>query len=278
MVQGLNASYGIAEESSGQRYPAVQAATYQPHPDDEGKPVPLVLSEDSMALLGDDWAAHCPIETTTCRYGKEREEMVKIPDNIRWVALGRPRMFAMKKDDKSIHALQKGVRLKENGMVTATRLLLCAVVNGHIIEAADGSPQLFTLKLTSTKSKLVDGDRNDPDFSCLASLNNSLCKAYKLRKQSLLHLASVSIQAIATEISNATEASMGVIFQFKGGAKALPDADQKRMFMLAQSDEVKEFLSDPFNLAGKTASPDDAPQAPVDNDAAEVEDYDDIPF
>lgn len=284
MVQGLNTNYGSPDESGGQKYPAIQVSTYQPRDEDEGQAIPLVLSEDSLSLLGDDWLANCPVETVTCRYGKEREDMVKVPDDIRWVLLGRPRMFAMVKKDKSIHNLQKGMKLKENGMVTATRLLLCAVKDGHLIESSDGSPQLFTLKLTSTKTKLVDGDRKDPSFSNLGSLNTALCKAYKVRNQSLLHLVSVSIQAIATEISNAVDSSMGIIFQFNGGAKALSDADQQRMFMLVQCDEVKEFLNDPFHLAGKgnaeptngnSARPPDSAQE--DGEEDEVE-YDDIPF
>jgi hypothetical protein len=217
-----------------------------------GNVIPFVLSEDSVALLGDDWLSKIPVEVMSCRFGKNAEEMILVPPTIRWVVVGKPRIFAMHKETRDISPLRKGLRMKANDLVTATRLLLAPVWDNQVINGVDGNPQLVTLKLTSSKTNLIGGDSKDPSFSNLVSLNQALLDAYGLRKQPMLHLVSVRIDAIATELSNGQKASMGILFKFVGGARALSEPDQQRMAQLAGSDEVREFLADPFHLGSKT--------------------------
>lgn len=261
---GSDKKYAIQKGNKRQqKYPAIQASKRQPSEDETGNTIPLVMSADSVALLGDDWVSRLPLNPMTCRFGKNVEEMIVVPDNLRWVVLGEPRIFAQERQGTAIVPIHRGMKLADR-YKTATRLLLAPVLDGHVLSGPDGTPQLVTLRLTSTKTDLVGGDRNDPNYPCIKRLNEKLCQEYgvKADQNSMLHVASVRIEAIATELSNKTKSSMGIIYKFVGGARILPEAEQERMALLASSDEIRKYLADPFGLGGR-------PGIPVYQDAEE---------
>lgn len=252
-MDGLNISYGVKMEGAVQSYPAVQATCYQPRTASEK--VDLCFSEESFELLSEQAKVALNPRIITVNFGDEDcAVMVPCPD-LRFVILGKPKMLCLDKETGDVSPLVKGLRLAGTKKVTATKLIMAAVVGDTVLDAEDGTPQVFTLKLTSNKTSLVDGDREDKDSRSLNSLNNSLLKHYKLRGMWLGHLVSVQLGARPEKfVSKASgQSSLGIRFDFVGGARPLPDAAQQRMGLLAQSDEVQGLLKNPFS--GGNAAP-----------------------
>jgi hypothetical protein len=168
-------------------------------------------------------------------------------------------MFAEVKETKEIKPLQKGVKLSQINAVSATKLLAIAFCEGEMITDSSDCPQFFTLKLTSNKTKLVKvfDEKKEPDYRSLSKLNQILTDHYKLPKQSWTHLVSiglkVSVQSFTSSLNG--QSSLGIVYEFDGKAEPLPDELQQKMFYLVQSDEVKNFLLDPFGLSEKKSEP-----------------------
>lgn len=247
---GINSQYAVQGEGGGQQYPAIQASVYQPRSLAES--VSLCLSEDSVDLLTEQAKTLLNPQIITTDYGEGPTAMYAI-GNARFIILGMPRMFSMDKTTKEIFPLERGVKLSEINRVTATRLMVAIVVGDKVLETAEGSPQIFTLKLTSTKTQLLNGDRNDPDYRSIQKLNDSLQKHFKVRNSILTHLVSVGLTVTTKKFttSDGKQSSFGVMFEMVGGARPLPESLQAQMFRFVQADEVRELLADPFGLSRK---------------------------
>lgn len=270
-MQGLNIAYATAVQELSTAYPALQASEYRPRSMKES--VSLCLSEDSFNMLSDESAqmtigADGAIDYVT--FGEDEVGIFKLPEGVRYVALGIPKMFAIGKDDGKIDYLKRGEKLREANKVTITRVpLLMLMPDGGFVMDGD-RPQIFTLKLKSSKTKLVGGDIRNPEYRSLKSLQTALCKHYKVRNSSLVHLVSVEIGVKPEKFTNGTDSSMGIMFTLEGNAKPLSEPQQKIVFDLLQDESIQELITDPFGLA---RDKDDASK-----DKPIVDNYDDVAF
>jgi len=272
--EGLNTAYAVAADEAASTYPAIQANEYKPRSLRES--IRLCLAEDSFNMLDEQYATALGSEPDYATFGQDEVQVFLLPEGVRFVALGIPKMFAVGKQDGKVDYLKRGEKLREVNKVTITRIpLLVLLPDGSLV--MDGErPQIFTLKLKSSKTKLVGGDIKDAEYRSLASLQKGLQKAFPgMRGQSLVHLVSVDIQAKPEKFSNGTDSSMGVMFTLEGGAKVLSDDHQKLAFELVQDEEVQALIADPFGL--KRSTSESAPEYEPMHE--ETETYDDsIPF
>jgi hypothetical protein len=259
VYEGVNADYGIYLDESGPKLPAIQATTYQPRT--MGEKVALCLSEESFDMLAPDPAMTELCTPEVCNFGEDDENMWKLPEGCRFIVLGVPRLYILDKDSGVYSYPVRGEKLAGTNRRTATRLILAMLKpDGEMLLGVDGRPQLFTLKLTSTKTNLVTGDKYDPDFKSLQGMNNALQAHFKKRGVSLTHLVSVGIAATPRKFPSRTsgETSTGIMFTLVTGAKPLPESQQVLMFELLQDAEVLGMIQDPFRI--KEAK-EEAPQA-----------------
>jgi len=269
----IQVEYGIASEQSGQQYPAIQVSEYQPK-NLKGE-VRLVLSEASVDLMNPDFIPRVAIASESCDYGSGDALMFAIEPTARFVILAMPKTFAMDKETKEVFSLQKGQKLKDLNRVTASKLFLSMVIADEIVLNNDGTPQVFTLKLTSTKTALIGGDRDEKGSATIHSLNKSLESHFGAKRQWLTHLVSVSLKVKPEKFTSAIngKSSNGVLFFLEGGARALPSENQKLTFDLVSSDEFKELAKDPFRLNSKTQTLEESFEA-----VTESSDPNGIPF
>lgn len=270
---GINANFAVETGSGdgGLGFPALQALTYEPKLLSDK--VPLCLSSEAVDRLSEETYAALSCEIEMTNYGAEDVAMHVIKAHVRWIILGSPALFVMHKDDKTIAPLAKG-KLGE-GYVTATRLFLFCLAGDKILTDHEGTPQIFTLKLTSTKTKLVSGDRTDKSGS-IAALNEAVMKHYKKSgKLSMVHLVSVVLdtKVEALTSSRTGKTSKSVLFTIEK-AKPLPEVLQAQTFAMVQSEEVKELLRDPFGLDRRGDAPIQSQQMPQQSEVPS----DDIPF
>jgi hypothetical protein len=262
----INASYGAELSSKGQKYPAIQPDIRKI--ENVKTVVKLCLNDASLGLLSENASKYFGSNPkTVCFDGENDQTVYLIPEGIRWVVMGFPQTFMQHKADlANIRPLQKGFKLAENGFKSATKLLMAAIVDDGFVLNSDGAIQLFTLKLTSSKTKLIKNvDPKDKEYRCLTRLNDTLIKHDNLPRQSWIHCVSVDIGTETRKFTSATtgDSSFGHLYTLVGGARNLADALAKQSFMLAQSDEVKSFLKDPFNV-----------YKPKDSEANSAEDED----
>lgn len=247
----INASYGAELASKGQKYPALQPDIRKV--ENIKTVVNLCLNDTSLGLLSEQAAKYFgSTPKTVCFDGENDQTVYVIPEGIRWVVMGFPQTFMQHKSDSAnIRPLQKGFKLAENGFKSATKLLMAAIVDDGFILNSDGAIQLFTLKLTSSKTKLTKNvDPKDKEYRCLTRLNETLIKRDNLPRQSWIHCVSVSIGTETRKFTSATagDSSFGYLYTLVGGARNLSDTLAKQSFMLSQSNEVKGFLKDPFGI------------------------------
>jgi hypothetical protein len=247
----INSNYGAELSSRGQKYPAIQPDIRKV--ESIKTVVNLCLNDTSLGLLSENAAKYFGSNPkTVCFDGENDQTVYVIPDGIRWVVMGFPQTFMQKKSDSAdIRPLQKGFKLAENNFKAATKILMAAIVDDGFILNSDGAIQLFTLKLTSSKTKLTKNvDPKDKEYRCLTRLNDTLIKRDNLPKQSWIHCVSVDIGTETRKFTSASagDSSFGYLYTLVGGARNLPDALAKQSFMLSQSNEVKSFLKDPFNV------------------------------
>lgn len=249
--QGINASYAVELEEGGVSYPAIQGTTYQPRTLKEA--VQLCLSADSVDLLVDPACAGW--EMVECNFGDEDVPMFVIPKECRFVILGIPKVFIYDKESGEYSHPQRGVRLAGTGKVTATRLPLAVIKpDGEFILDGEGQPQIFTLKLTSSKTALLNGDKFDPEFKSIQGLNKALQAHFKKSRASLTHLVSVALGVAPKKFTSrqGDQSSIGIMFTLEGNAKPLPESAQALTFALVAQEDFKAFLADPFRLKAKT--------------------------
>jgi hypothetical protein len=259
VYEGINADYGIAMDESGPKLPALQATTYQPRTMSEK--VSLCLSEESFDMLDPNSGVAELCTPEVCNFGEDDVTMWKLPDGCRYIVLGVPRLYILDKDTGLYSYPVRGEKLAGTKRVTATRLTLAMLKpDGEMLLGLDGRPQLFTLKLTSSKTCLVTGDKYDPEFKSIQDMNKALQAHFKKRGVSLTHLVSVGLAVTPKKFTSRAsgETSTGIMFTLATGAKPLPDSQQLLMFELLQDAEVLGMIQDPFRL--KEAK-EEAPQA-----------------
>ena len=241
----LSTEYAVKSDSI--RHPAIQSTLYTPM---DGETPQLCLDEASRSLLSDEMQTRLGLVPTEARFHKKKEDAYLLSSKLRFIPLGIPRIFGYHKKDKQVVPLVRGMKLREQGVVSITRIPFCILDSNGILTNDDGEFQIFTLKLNSKKTSLVFGDRDDPSFSSLRSLNESLQKHYKAPGSTLVHLVSVAlgvVPRVETSVANGDE-SQGIRFIFNGGAKPLTTEQQEKIFCLVQTEEVINMLKDPFRI------------------------------
>lgn len=246
-IEGLSADLAVAMGEGGARFPWLQVTTYKPT--STSTKVQIILSEESVEMLTDEAREILSPEIVLCDYGEGDVTMFTLPADIRWVVLSYPRMFGMDKKTKEISPLVKGEKLSEVGKVTASKLLLGAIVGDKLLTDTSGNPQIFTLKLTSSKTALI-GNANDKDEErkTIFKMNSALQNAMKKKGAWLTHLVSVEIKARSQKFTSRTtgESSFGVEFILDGSAKVLPVEAQKAIHRLITTEEFIELARNPF--------------------------------
>lgn len=275
----INKQYAIEDESRGQSFPALQATDYQPK--NSKVVVNIGLSDESTGMLTDDAIFKLKFETETVSYG-ETEVTLHIPTSeVRWVIVGRPKLFLFDKDNGEYSLLQKGQKLKGTKKVTIAKLFLGCVCNGELLLTDEGKPQLFTLNLKSSKTALIGGYRSQPGDGTIESLNKGLNKHYDC-KGWLTHLVSVDIKAVPERFTSGSgESSLGIKYVLEGSARILPEEQQKMMFEVANDREIKEIINDPFRVGSPSQAQEQpsSQQSSSQTETVEEEiDYDEIPF
>jgi hypothetical protein len=247
------AAYAVEVDDFGASYPAIQATNYRPLSLKDK--IQLCIAESSYEKMDD--AALTSLsehgEMGVAVFDREGTETsrIKLGAGIRFVALGIPSIFFLNKEENTILPRDTKVTLgKGSGIVTVTRLpLLVVLPDGNLLLNIDGEPQIFTLKLKSSKTMLVTGNRKDKEFKCLRDVQKGLQKHYRLSsRQGCLHLASLSIVAKPSMFSDGKDSSLGVLFALSGGAKELDREKVLPIVQLMQQPETMQLLKDPFGL------------------------------
>lgn len=249
--------YAVESEGTGPRFPWLQASCYKPLNTKVVIGVGLtsdaleVVSEQEQKKLSDalSWGVTSyDDEGTEVKFGAAI-------DDVRWVILSRPKIFGMVKETEEIVPLTKG--LKGRGEVTVSQVLLACIAKDSVIKDSEGKPQIFTLKLRSSKTALLGSDR-DKDFGVarngghktIGQLNAALTAHAKVKPGSWLgHTVSVQFAAVPEKFeSNDGQSSLGVRFIFKEGAGARPLSKDviKDIHALVTSPDFKELAANPF--------------------------------
>jgi hypothetical protein len=241
----IDPKFAVASKIKEQLYPALQVTNYKPQTLDEQ--INFCLSENSFNLL-DRNQKFIEIEITECAYGREAVLMHKIVSPVRWIFLNIPRIFLQDKTTKEISLPQKGVKLFGTNKVTVAKCFLACLVEDKLLLDIEGLPQIFTLKLTSSKTQLIGYQVQSENKSILA-LNKEIQKHFKTR-DNLVHLVSIDLKARAKEfVSNHSgDSSLGVDFQLVGNAKVLKQEHQQQVFNLVTNEEIIALFDDPFGL------------------------------
>ncbi len=263
--------FAIEGQGGGQLYPALQALDYKPK---KGQFIPFVLSEESAELLSDEAKTKLNLKPVTAYYSNTGEEsLVYEMGDFRVVALGFPRLcyFDKKAQKDKYGFVTEGLKFVGSSRVTALRMLFAVVVNGEILLSDVGTVQLFTLKLTSTKTKLCGGDINDKDFVSFKGINADLVAREKLKPRSeVVHLVSVKLKIEAEVFTSRQtgESSVGVIFKIDGDYQPLTKEQMALMNALRLTEEVVGFLKDPFRINASKEAKGEPESTPPDNDTA----------
>lgn len=276
IYEGINAAYGVQLEDEGQSLPALQATVYQPK---NMKDIPQMgMSSESLDMLNPASKLGELCSPVTCNFGDDDTVIWAVPEGTRYAVLGIPKIFILNKETGEIRPKVQGEKLAGTKNVTATRLTLAMVKpDGDLVLSMDGTPQLFTLKLTSSKTTLVTGDKYDPEFKSIRDLNYALQSHFKKRGMSLTHLVSVELGAAPRKFvsKESGQSSLGIMFELRGNAKPLPEPQQAAMYGLLQDPMIQGYLSDPFGINAKQ-TPQQEQGESVDEYPAE--DNDAIPF
>ena len=269
-VTGINPKYAIESNQLGQQFPAIQANNYQPRSLDEQ--IDFCLTEESYQLIEDSLPLFNS-EIIQCYFGRESVLMHKIISPVRWVFLNMPRIFLLDKKTKEISYNQKGVRLAGTNKVTVAKCFLVCLAENNLILDSEGKPQIFTLKLTSSKTELIGYGNSDPEMKTLVKFNSALQKHYKVRgNMNLLHLASLKLIVHPKEFTSREtgDSSLGVMFSIDGGGQSLTEAQQQQVFELISDEEIQAIFDDPFRLKQSQAS---QPQSVGDVNSLEDVDF-----
>lgn len=236
----LNSKYFIAPSEGEQKYPALQASNYKP--DDEESEIFLCLNEKSADKLTDESRTLLGLTEEMAKFKKGRDSVFKITNPFQVVFLGHPSLACYDKEKQVYSKLEKGMKLAGTKKVTATRMLMAIVCGGKLLTKADGTIEAFTLKLLSTRTNMA---------SRLVEIHDSLKKEFNAKNNRIIHLFGFSLGVLPVEMKSSVakgEASWTTFFSISRDAESLPDEMQMALCRFAASEEVVQFLKDPFYL------------------------------
>ena len=243
----INLDFAAKSNKLGQRYPALQSTDYQPRSLSE-QPI-LCLSSDSADLLTPD--ANTQVlngKVVECHYRKEPALMYLLKD-VRWVFLNIPQVFLLDKKSKQISYPERGIKLAGSGKVTLAKCFLACLSGDNLVLDADGLPQIFTLKLTSSKTQLIGYLDNQTETNTIISLNTALQKHFK-SKENFIHLVSVKLAIKPKEFVSSVsgDSSLGIMFEINDEPQPLPSSAQQQLFNLINLEDTQALFDDPFGL------------------------------
>ena len=261
LADGVYANdYAIDSESSGTRYPHIQADNYLPS--NLKTIIRLGSPNTALELLPIESPIFTATTFETFMFGDDGDETTLglFNSSVRWVVLSRSKIFGLVKAENRVVPLLKG--LKERGEVTVSQLLLGCVVDDVLILDNDEKPQIFTLKLKSSKTSFIgkesekdSGQDRNNGHRTIAQLNKAIVnKSGGKAGQWMAHTVSIELGAVPEKFTSGDgKSSWGIRFVFPAGsvAKPLNAANSKAIFELVTSDDFKAFASDPFGLAKK---------------------------
>lgn len=260
----INLDFAAKSNKLGQRYPALQSTDYQPRSLSEQPG--FCLSSDSADLLNPD-AQVLNGEVTECRYGRDSVLMYQVKD-LRWIFLNIPQVFLLDKKSKQISYPERGIKLAGSGKVTIAKCFLACLSGDSLILDADGLPQIFTLKLTSSKTQLIGYLDNQAETNTIISLNTALQKHFK-SKENFIHLVSVKLVVKPKEFvsSISGDSSLGIMFQIDGEPQVLSPSHQQKIFDFIKLEDTQALFDDPFGLKRTQAF---VPQPPLNNELVDT--------
>jgi hypothetical protein len=238
---------------SNQYYPSLQPSCYQPKATDK---LELVLAEKSLALLSKEAQALLVTGTMQTAFSDDSEiqTVSVISPSVRWIFLGLPTaLFVRHKETKKIQPLASGMSFKRDNLESFGKLFLAAEINDQLVRKADGSIQVFTLALNSTKMDLIENSK-DPEYRSVRKLNNWLIKKFPTldADKFWVHLASVPLVANPTKLTNKEgKTSISALYTIADMPKILHPDSQKEVAFVANSPEMKILVNDPFLLSDK---------------------------
>ena len=251
--------FGVDLDDYGSAYPSIQANMRQPQTiRDE---VRLCLSEDSLERVDESVANDLAAltEASIAVFDKKGTEtaVFLFNDDVRFVVLGRPRVFLLDTDENEvIENTKQNWKDHEGNVKTTTRVpVLVLKPDGTLLLDEGSEPQIFTLRLTGMKTQLVTGGIKG--FKTLADLQTGLAKHYKT-KQSLIHCVSVKLVAVPQLFESKTkqgEESLSVFFTLDGAAKPLPQDVLVTVSAMLQREDVVQLVKDPFGIEGSESAP-----------------------
>jgi hypothetical protein len=242
---GINPEFAIKSNLTEQKYPALQVTNYEPKTLKEE--INFCFSESSFELLNANGNLF-DTEVVKCVYRRELVLMHQIITPVRWIFLNIPPIFLQDKKNKEIFYPEKGVKLLGTNKVTVAKCFLACLSGDNLVLDTNGLPQIFTLKLTSSKTQLI-GYQNKEETKTILALNRSLQQEFKTRNN-LVHLVSVELKSKPKEfISNHSgDSSLGVIFELSGNAQVLSQNNQEQIFNLVSDEEFQTLFNNPFGL------------------------------
>ncbi len=266
----VNADYSHVREDfqqSGVSFPNIMAFDYEPKPDQQ---IPLVLIKKNWEEMSDVVKAQLDLTEGITRFNKNSTEVMKGIEKCRFVVLTYPKVYGMSRiDDREvISPLQQNENFSQSGRKSVARVFLALITpDNELVIDESGDPQIFTLKLTSTKVSLFLYQTKDKSAKTLNDLCDALAEAYnKESNEFLAHLVSVRITAEHCIFgSKAKGFSDGCKFVLDGSARALKPEIQQKINDFINTKKNKDLFKDPFRL-GKPEIANDSENVVSDGD------------
>lgn len=249
MTFTINLDYSQPDVQA-QLYPAFQADNYQPKLKDK---INICLNEESFLILSERTKELLDISLLEAEFKSGVTNVFQINADVRVMPLAMPNNFCFNKEASRYQAIAAGVKFKENGLVSASRIHFCAIVGDELLLAEDGNPQIFTLNLKSSKTQLCKPQKPAKGDGSLFSWNEEMKSQYKGRGW-LLHMFGFKLGAKPQQFTSSIsgDSSVGIIFELNAPAPIAP-AHQKLVFDCLQDEVLKESIKNPYKL-GAAAS------------------------
>jgi len=255
----------------------VQANLYKPR---AGDYLTLVLPEKTEQRLCDEAKALLgPAKRAKSVLGNDVYDAIDLA-GFSAVVLCAPRVFKMQREGNKIDkATQRMEMARGSGICTASRVwVFLRTPMGKWVPGADGSPQLFALKLTGYRTGW--GSKNQP--GSIPELDSILRKEHK-QGVFVLNMFAVGLGVKPVTYGSGSTKAETVEFSFASGMtpEMLPEEQQKAVYEYVTTDEFLKLAVDPFGIEDggqeDVSQPMAAPAATVGTGAAPV-DLDSIPF
>ncbi|MGL5061441.1 MAG: hypothetical protein ACRC62_15820 [Microcoleus sp.] len=248
----INTAYLVEQEQDRQSYPALQASDYQPR--NLNEKISIGMTEEIFQALHESSQQALQCETKGVTFGEEQVLFFCLPQT-QIVILGMPKLHVVDKDSGQVSHLQKGMKLAGTGRVTTAKLFVLLMQSqDSFVMDVNGSPQVFTLNLKSSKTALLGNNKSVVGDGTIASLNAGLRKHYKVSKGWLSHLVAVELVAVPTKFTSSQDkkvSSLGIMFQLQGTAKVLPESLQAQAFEILHDETLAKAMADPYGIKGQ---------------------------